>query len=468
MLKRSVRWCLVLCAFVACAANFAAAEEVKDACATTVADGSRLGDDWWGKRYNQQKEQMEQGNVDLIMIGDSITDFWATAGRDIWKKYYGNRNALNFGISGDKTQHVIWRLENSPLDKISPKLAVIMIGTNNVGRNDYTPEDTVLGIQTIVNKVQQAWPETKVLLLEVFPRANKATDSQRLSVNKINEGLRTIYADGKVDRVTLFSLADKFLTEDGTLPPEVMPDFLHPNAEGYIRWAEAIAPFVDEALNAKACVATTPADKLNEQWWKDRYEQEKARMEQGNVDLIMIGDSITHNWENPGKDTWQKYYANRNAMNFGIGGDRTEHVLWRLDNCPLDKISPKTAVIMIGTNNVGHGTSSPEDTVLGIEAIVNRVKTAWPNAKILLLEVFPRGGTADDGMRVAVNKINEGLRPIYADGKVANVTLYSLTEFFLDDQGILPAAIMPDGLHPSPAGHEIWAEKIEPFIQQAL
>ena len=110
----------------------------------------------------------------------------------------------------------------------------------------------------------------------------------------------------------------------------------------------------------------------------DRYKQQAERMAQGDVDLLWVGDSITHFWENAGKEVWEKYYGNRKAMNFAISGDRTGHVLWRMANSPMDKISPKMTVVMIGTNNIGHKKpnsqemhSTPSETVEGIQAIVN-------------------------------------------------------------------------------------------------
>ncbi|MDO5580608.1 MAG: GDSL-type esterase/lipase family protein, partial [Planctomycetia bacterium] len=129
------------------------------------------------------------------------------------------------------------------------------------------------------------------------------------------------------------------------------------------------------------------------------------------LDIMFVGDSITHRWEKAGKDVWTKYYGNRRAFNFGTGGDRTGNVIWRLQNAPMDKIRPKMIVLMIGTNN----RTKPSDTVLGIKKIVGMLKNYYPAAKILLLEVFSRGEKADSGGRRTVNAINEGLRKEYAN-----------------------------------------------------
>ena len=206
-------------------------------------------------RYVEQKNRMLQGNVDILWVGDSITHFWETSGKAVWDKFYGKRNAMNFAISGDRTGHVLWRIENSPMDKISPKLIILMIGTNNIGHKKpnsqemhSTPSETVEGIETIVKKLKETYPQAQLLLLDVFPRGNKPDDPFRIAVNDINAGLRKIYLDNKVENVKMYEIGNLFLDENGILSPEIMPDFLHPNQKGYEIWANAIEPVIVDVL----------------------------------------------------------------------------------------------------------------------------------------------------------------------------------------------------------------------------
>ncbi|MDR2757592.1 MAG: GDSL-type esterase/lipase family protein [Planctomycetaceae bacterium] len=118
----------------------------------------------------------------------------------------------------------------------------------------------------------------------------------------------------------------------------------------------------------------------------------------------MIGDSITHGWDNKGKTVWDSYYGHRKPINLGFSGDRTEHVLWRLEHLPLDKISPKAAVLMIGTNNIGHNSSSPKDAADGIKAIVEKLEKQYPALKIIVLNVFPRDNKSEDNNRKKLMK----------------------------------------------------------------
>lgn len=197
--------------------------------------------------------------------------------------------------------------------------------------------------------------------------------------------------------------------------------------------------------------------------WMDRHQKFNERVKQGNVDLIFIGDSITQGWEGPGKEVWQKFYGHRNAVNLGISGDRTQHVLWRLDNGNINGISPKLAVVMIGTNNSGDNT--PEEIADGITAIVEKLRQKLPKTKVLVLGIFPRGADPKDERRQTNEKTNEIVKKL-ADNKM--VFYQDLSEAFLEDDGTLSRMVMPDLLHLSRQGYTIWAETIEPNVKKLM
>lgn len=197
----------------------------------------------WMRRHESFNERVKQGNVDLIFIGDSITQGWEGAGKNVWAEFYGRRNAVNLGIGGDRTQHVLWRLDHGNIDGIAPKLAVLMIGTNNSGSN--TPEQIAEGVKAIVEKLRAKLPTTKILVLAIFPRGATKDDPRR----KVNEAANTLIqklADEKW--VYYLDIGPKFLAEDGTLSREVMPDLLHLNEKSYRIWAEAIEPMVKRLM----------------------------------------------------------------------------------------------------------------------------------------------------------------------------------------------------------------------------
>jgi lysophospholipase L1-like esterase len=185
----------------------------------------------------------EKGDVDVVFLGDSITEGWG--GNKTWKKYFEPLKAANFGIGGDQTGHVLWRItEGKELDKITPKVAVVMIGTNNSGRD--SAEQIAEGITLIVKTIQDKSPKTKVLLLGVFPRGEKAGTPIREKLSTINKIIAKLDDDGKT--VKYLDIGAKFLEPDGSLSRDVMPDFLHLSGRGYEIWAEAIDPTLQKLL----------------------------------------------------------------------------------------------------------------------------------------------------------------------------------------------------------------------------
>jgi beta-glucosidase len=210
----------------------------------TVTPESRSGG--WMKRHESINAHVKPGDAQLLMIGDSITQGWEGNGREVWQKYYGNCHAVNLGIGGDRTQHVLWRLEHGNIDGIHPKLAVLMIGTNNSGRN--TPEQIAAGVKAIVEKMRTSLPTTKVLVLAIFPRGKDEQDRLRKVNEAANEKIAKL-ADG--ENVFYLDIGKKFLNEDGTLSRDIMPDLLHLSPRGYEIWASSIEPTVARLMAEK-------------------------------------------------------------------------------------------------------------------------------------------------------------------------------------------------------------------------
>jgi len=204
-------------------------------------------DEWWQKRHEGFNARAKKGDVDLVFIGDSITHAWEGGGKDVWKKYYGSRKAMNLGIGGDRTQHVLWRLDHGNLDGIQPKVAVLMIGTNNSNGQDNTAEEIADGITAIVKKLRTKCPRTKILILAIFPRGQKP--SPQREKNAEASRIASKLADGKM--IYYMDIGQKFLNDDQTLSKEIMPDYLHPTPKGYEIWAKSIEGKLAELLGEK-------------------------------------------------------------------------------------------------------------------------------------------------------------------------------------------------------------------------
>ena len=199
----------------------------------------------WIERHEAMNAKAKAGDIDLIYIGDSIVQFFETKGRDVWNRYYTPRKALNLGISADRTQHVLWRLDHGNIDGIAPKLAIVMIGQNNGGHN--SAEEIAQGVTAIVDRIRSKLPETKILLLGIFQRREKPSPEREVlaKANKILSRLD----DGKT--IHFMDINNLFVQADGTITSDLMPDFEHPSAKGYQLWSETIEPVVARLMGEK-------------------------------------------------------------------------------------------------------------------------------------------------------------------------------------------------------------------------
>ena len=210
-----------------------------------------------GSSTNRQSQVLQRakdnpGSCDIAFIGDSITQGWENAGKSVWANYYGNRKCLNFGVGGDRTEHVLWRFENGQLDGIKPKAAVLMIGTNNSNKNkdgseQYSEGEILEGVLAIVKQIRTRLPETKLLVVGIFPRA-KTFSTQRGKILQINQALAKV-ADGQM--IHYIDFGSQLIEADGSLSKEIMPDALHLSEKGYTIWAESIEPKLKELLGEK-------------------------------------------------------------------------------------------------------------------------------------------------------------------------------------------------------------------------
>ncbi|MEM7207852.1 MAG: platelet-activating factor acetylhydrolase IB subunit [Pseudomonadota bacterium] len=212
--------------------------------------------------------------------------------------------------------------------------------------------------------------------------------------------------------------------------------------------------------------AVAPVPREVEKWWMERHQEklvQKAHEDQ--IDLVMIGDSITQRWETNGRAAWAKYYSHRNSLNLGFDGDRTENVLWRLENGAVDGLSPKLVILMIGTNNTGHLMDEAADTADGIKKILDFLQNKLPMSKILLLGIFPRGFEAGDQQRARNDEVNQIISG-FSDEQ--NIWYLDISKSFLSANGGVSKKIMRDGLHLKRVGYEIWAESMEPMVSRLM
>ena len=446
------------------------------------------------------------GDGRIVFLGDASTEGWKTSGRNAWLRDFatGPFLALNGGVSGDRTENLLWRLEHGLLDGVSPKVLVLMIGADNLSSRsqlEEPPTDTILGVQSVLYWLRGHLPEAKIVLHPILPRAKAVDDPVRKRVDLVNSVLRQL-TDGR--RVLWCDFNAKLLSEEGALRPDLISeagDLLEP---GYEVWAEALKPYLSFALgetDAAPCAGKAPPTAIGRKgpaaahpaikmYWlqnenrKVRPRIREKRAEQCNgassdYDAIWIGDSITHFWERSEENraVFREKFGGYRILNVGFGGDKTQNLLWNvLYGGVLDRVSTRLVSLMIGTNNLWADT--PEDIAAGIRACVAAIRERQPQATILLHALLPREvahrrGARDfrrksgkvDEIMPKTRRVNELIRALAAE---PNVRFVDLTDSFTDKEGLPDVTLLGDGTHPNADGYRVWADAVLPIYRQVL
>lgn len=218
--------------------------------------------------------------------------------------------------------------------------------------------------------------------------------------------------------------------------------------------------------------AATPAPRsIDYEWmsiatWQKMHDEDVAIAAKGGVDVLFVGDSITEGWEWNEGEHWKKHFVPLHVANFGIGGDKTQNVLWRLDHGSVGVLQPKVVVLLIGTNNFGHDNAAAADVARGVEAVVAKLRAAFPAAKLIVHGVFPCDPSPKAEIRGRVAAVNAQLRNL--DGRDGQVLFRDVGPLFLEADGSISPAVMPDGLHLSPEGYRRWASVLAPLVRELL
>lgn len=225
--------------------------------------------------------------------------------------------------------------------------------------------------------------------------------------------------------------------------------------------AETEVPSRDDAGSRPITLVPAPR---HDALFLQRHESMRAQPERARVELVFLGDSILRRFETEGRESWNDHYAGRRVANFAIEGDRTQNVLWRIDDGLFDGMAPRLIVIGIGTNNTAE--SGANEIALGVAAIVARLRARVPDAELLVLGLLPRGTwRAGDPLRARVEETNARLAAFAAERRVAYL---DLGRRFLRADGGLDRSRLPDGLHPGADGYRALAEGLEAELTRIL
>ena len=423
--------------------------------------------------------------VRLACVGDSITDGYQMPDKEHYAypaqlaRLLGpDYEVRNFGVSGATlmdTGGYPYRGRPAHDEALAwqPEVVVIALGTNDTKAANIAahPDDFVPSYRALIQRFRAANPAVKLLLClppPAFPEEWGITDRVLLK-----EILPRIHQVADLEQLPLIDLHTP-LTGEAAL----FPDKIHPNAQGAARIAElvygdlmlAIQPAV-ASLAASVNTAVVPVPRLEQDsynWWT-RHAAILHAATTAAPDIVLIGDSITHFWDGEprartanGPQAWTATFGARRVLNLGFGWDRTQNVLWRLDHGEFDHLRPKLVILNIGTNNFAatpHSrANTPEEVAAGIRAIRDRIRQLSPATQVLVMGVLPRGHAPADGYRAPIAALNALLARSLVGA--ADTTFLDIGPRFLDAQGRMDPALMPDGTHPSEPGYAIWGQAL--------
>ena len=427
--------------------------------------------------------------IKVACVGDSIT-FGAKIKNRAQKSYPAQLQAMlgngfkvvNFGISArtllKKGDRPYWK-EKIYRDALEfhPDYVIIKLGTNDIKPGNWKLKNEFAGdLKAFVESFQKL--TSKPVVFVSYPVPVQSTRWGMIEQN-IVEGVMPLV--DQVAKEMNLSIIDFHKAVPAN--PELFVDGIHPNASGAKLMAEAVCAMLKTKgvladLDAKAepsNSALIPKPKLENDFydWYERHENIKGIIKNQRVDLVFFGDSITHMFGGVpkskiarGSKIWDKYYGHRNTINMGFGWDRTQNVLWRIENGELEEITPKVAVIMIGTNNQG-GTknankNTPPEIAEGVAAICKAIHKKTSKCEILLLGVLPR---SPKSYVKPIQEINKLIAPL---DKEDYITFLNMYDQFADEDGLPKKKLMHDSVHPNATGYNVWAKTMEPVLNKLL
>jgi len=431
--------------------------------------------------HNSLVDRAKQGGIDTLFLGDSITQ---GMNPQLIKQNFGD-GAVNFGIGGDCTSHLLWRMQNGELSfppGKQPKVAVLMIGTNNLRSYFFVPppsnQEIVEGVKADVNEIRKQLPGTKVLVVGILPRGETKGDELRQRISDVNSRLAAI-----ADNQSIFfaDVGSNLLQPNGNIARDVMDDFLHPTRDkGNSILLGSIKPYVDKIKsNDMTVFDSEQLDRLRslseqnvrsrmcEPWWQQKHDNLVRKAKSTDAQMQFYGDSITENIGKGNLDSFEKNFGELKPQNFGIGGDISSELLWRVNHGELSG-HPKLRVLMIGSNDLT--ADPPRDAQEIAQAIGNVVKTMRaqnPDGKILLMGILPRETDEPlrDSRRAKVKEVNHIIAGLDNGDTLRYLDIGSN---FITADDDARQDLLPDRLHPSHKGYEVWSDAIKPLVDKML
>ena len=404
-----------------------------------------------------KRKQIDQCTV--VFLGDSITDGWNVG------KAFPKLRTANRGIASDTTRGMLCRLQETVLD-LNPQAIVLLGGINDLRATNNppgTPQTIAGNVELMLKAIQAANPNMPVLVCETLPGSIATPEL----IRETNQAVAQVVA--RFPQAVRIKTHDRFLGADGARDSSLYIDGVHLNPKGYAVWQavldEEFARIKLQRINTAVIPATQGGNGYD---WMARHNDILKIKGELNPDLVFLGDSITHHWGGlpegrlkAGEKVLKAAFAGHRVLNLGFGSDRTQQALWRLDHGELEGLKPKWVVVNIGTNNTTDGNTA-EEIMDGIKAVCERIGRQTPDARIILMSIFPRDEKADCPRRQLIDDINRRIADYTQKNGIANLDIGAK---FLSDNGSIHKALMPDFCHPVEKGYQFWAEALQPLLK---
>ncbi|CAG2105420.1 unnamed protein product [Medioppia subpectinata] len=412
---------------------------------------------WLDKHQELMKQSADhQKNIRVVFIGGSLTKYFLYAGQHIWDKYYEPEGAYNYGICGDNTSNILWRIQNHELAGLQPKLIVFQCGYNNIfaDKSNTVAEDTAKGIETILQELRARCPDSKIIHMGVMiPIRDPGLDHQCLQLDEMTEKF------DNQNNIYFLKTRAHYLDSNGMVEASLRTsDGVHLTRAGYQPW-EA------EAGN----------------WWPNWMQihnqlTANSRDQADHIKALFLGVSLTNFWGGDGRQLWDSYYAPKGSANYGIPGDSTSNVLWRIQNKEMDGLRPKVIVFSCGAGyNSLHNPdpkvdprtqpSGPE-VLRGLKEIITELKAKFTDTGIIVIGHTPYH---NDDRRPDVSEVSKEINrelKKFADEKT--VYFLDLTPSLVDSSGQQLPGLFKDGLHFTLDGYRVWHRVMGPLFERLM
>ena len=436
--------------------------------AATPAPQSTDPSSWWCQRFEKKCIELKEKGAPLLLIGDDVTQMWEENGKGLqpFRAYLQKEpmSAVDIGYNGDRTENVLWRLQNGELDGYEPpKAAVIMVGANNTigfSEDEEPPCDTILGIRSIIDTIKERCPETKIFVFSILPCGRTPNDQRRTRNFTVNAALSRLC---ETLGATYYEINSQVMDIDGNFGDDFSYDGIHLNTKGYKVWVKNITKLLDPIFFPEETPGyKLPLSRFGEPWWFDRLFEIRSSIgtttTRPNVDFL--GDDLAKGWEDQGAEAAKEHFGSRRLNNAGIDGDSLAQIIWRARYSCLSAFRPALVVLQAGLVD---SEISPEEFLDAYSDLVTEARAKQSASKIIIMALPPRGALPSDPMRERIEAINDGLEKLVKNDKTFFV---NCNDELLEPDGTLSPEMSPDQIHFSAKAYEIWAKAIQEILEK--